>query len=112
LDALEWDLGVRVVVLSRLEGEATLTSAGAGVVALAWAFFVSGAPTTVTSQWIVDTPSTASLALRFHRGVRAAAGQALARPSEALRLAALPLLQGPTRHPFYWAGFTVMGDAR
>jgi CHAT domain-containing protein len=111
-DVLDWDLDVRAVVLSRLESEATLTSAGAGAVTLAWALFVSGAPTAVMSQWIVDAPSTAALALALHRGLRAAAGQPPARPSEALRRAALPLLQGPTRHPFYWAGFTVMGDAR
>jgi len=90
------------------------TNAGAGAVALSWAWFVAGAPTSVLSSWVVDAPSTTLLMQGFHQYGRPVAGgaQPPARPSDALRLATLPLLQGKTRHPYYWAGFSVMGDTR
>ena len=40
-------------------------------------------------------------------------GKAKATKSEALRQAALKLLRKPeTGHPFYWAGFVLVGDDR
>jgi CHAT domain-containing protein/predicted negative regulator of RcsB-dependent stress response len=113
-DAMGWKTAARTVVFSRLYADSGLTQVGGGAVGLAWACFVGGAPTTVMSEWVVDAPSTTLLVQAFHRGLRGsgAAGQQPPRPSEALRLATLPLLQGKTRDPFYWAGFIVIGDAR
>ena len=34
---------------------------------LSWAFFVAGCPTTVVSQWKVDSASTAELMIAFHK---------------------------------------------
>jgi hypothetical protein len=53
--------------------------------------------------------------LEFHRQLKPAAGRAQppVRKSEALRQAALKLMKtGEYGHPFYWAGFVVIGDAR
>jgi CHAT domain-containing protein len=51
----------------------------------------------------------------FHRALGSArgAGKAKATKAEALRQAALMLMKDPERrHPFYWAGFVLVGDGR
>jgi tetratricopeptide (TPR) repeat protein len=110
-DVMEWDVSSRVVVLTRLYGDPGQQNPGAAARAMAWAWFVAGAPTTVLSQWVVDTPGTSLLMQGFHRRLSPASGTA-PRASEALRQAILPLLAGTNRHPFNWAGFMVMGDGR
>jgi CHAT domain-containing protein len=60
------------------------------------------------SQWKVDSASTSDLMLEFHRGLRQAPRRSRA---DALRSAALKLLRTRYAHPFYWAGFVVVGDA-
>jgi CHAT domain-containing protein len=102
------DLRADLVILSACETARGRVSAGEGMIGLSWALFVAGSPTTVASQWKVDSASTTQMMLAFHTKLRGAA-----RPSkaEALRSAALQMLRkAPYRHPFYWAGFIVMGD--
>jgi len=107
---------------------------------MSWAFFVAGTPTTVASQWQVDSASTARLMIAFHRrlkaellpaGLELSKSQGLRHPlvfhrllraersglgwqmsqAEILREASLQLMSDAKyRHPFYWAGFVVMGD--
>ena len=106
------DLTADAVFFSRLQGEAGQTRAGHAAVGLAWALLVAGTPTTVLSSWVVDAPSTTSLALGFHRRMGAGATPAGATRSaaDALRRATLALLASPkTRPPYYWAGFAVIG---
>ena len=107
-------LGLRLdadlVVLSACETGRGEVLAGEGLIGLSWALFVAGSPTAVVSQWKVDSASTTRLMLEFHRRLRQAAPPAR---DEALRQAALKLLASPEhRHPFYWAGFVVVGDGR
>jgi CHAT domain-containing protein len=50
--------------------------------------------------------------LGFHRRLRAGGGQPVSK-AEALRQSVLRLMQRPQyRHPFYWAGFVLVGDAQ
>jgi CHAT domain-containing protein len=109
---MDLQLKAEVVFFSRLQGEPGQSRAGDASVGVAWAIFVAGAPATVLSSWVVDAPSTASLALAFHRrasGAGPASGSRLP-PAESLRRAALVLLAAPaTRHPYYWAGFFLIG---
>jgi len=77
---------------------------------MSWAFFAAGCPTTVVSQWSVESQSTTELMIEFHRNLLSRPGISKA---EALRQASLKLLKTEKyRHPFYWAGFIVMGDGR
>jgi CHAT domain-containing protein len=79
------------------------------------AWFVAGVPTTVVSQWEVDSSSTRQLMVEFHRGLTRHSGTRSSRLSkaEALRLAAINLLKDSRyRHPFYWAAFVIVGDGR
>jgi tetratricopeptide (TPR) repeat protein/CHAT domain-containing protein len=108
---MEWDVASRLVVLTRVHGDPGAQNAGAAARAMAWAWFVAGAPATVLTQWVVDTPHTSVLMRGFHRRLLPASGTP-PRPSEALRQAILSTLAGSGRHPFHWAGFTVMGDGR
>jgi CHAT domain-containing protein len=58
------------------------------------------------SQWKVESSSTTELMLSFHGNLKGGASK-----SEALRQAALKLLADKRyNHPFYWAGFIVVGD--
>jgi CHAT domain-containing protein/tetratricopeptide (TPR) repeat protein len=117
------DLRAELVVLSACETARGRVAPGEGLIGLSWALFVAGSPASIVSQWKVESASTAELMQQFHsrwRGIRVAPGAARtaaagagARLSkaEALQQAALPLLRGVRyRHPFYWAGFVLVGD--
>ena len=110
-ELMQLDLKADLAVLSACETARGRIGAGEGVIGLSWALFVAGVPSTVVSQWKVESSSTRDFMLGFHRGLRNKA-----RPltkAEALRQAVLPLLKNPrTDHPFYWAGFVLVGDGR
>jgi CHAT domain-containing protein len=80
-------------------------SPGEGLIGLSWALLVAGAPTTVLSQWKVESASTSRLMVAFHQNRRKQMSDA-----EALREAALSIRKEPSfQHPFYWAPFIVIG---
>lgn len=113
------NLHADLVVLSACETARGGIRPGEGIIGLAWGLFVAGSPTAIVSQWKIDAASTTELMLPFHRqfstqGRTSAHGQ---RPREAitkadaLRTAALELLRSERySHPFYWAGFVLIGD--
>src|SRR5213083_1986616 len=108
---MELDLKADLVVLSACETARGRVGAGEGVIGLTWALFVAGCPTTVVSQWKVDSASTTELMLEFHRQLQAQPQNSKAKISkaEALRQAALKLMRHDRyRHPFHWAGFVVI----
>lgn len=107
------NLRADLVVLSACDTARGRIGAGEGVLGLSWAFFVAGAPTTLVSQWKVESASTAQLMLEFHRSFQSKLKTQKPKPSEAeaLRQAVLKLREDERyRHPFYWAGFVVVGD--
>jgi CHAT domain-containing protein/Tfp pilus assembly protein PilF len=107
-EILNLDLNADLAVLSACETGRGRVGAGEGVIGLSWALFVAGCPTTVVSQWKVDSASTTELMLAFHRNLRKGQAKAAALQSAALKV----LADSRYRHPFYWAGFVVVGDAR
>jgi len=105
-EIMDFDLEADLAVMSACETARGRPLAGEGLIGLSWAWFVAGVPTTVVSHWKVESKSTTDLMIGLHRGLRA--GRA---PAEALRASALGVLRkGESSHPFYWAGFIVMGD--
>lgn len=105
-EIMNLDLKADLAVLSACETARGRIGAGEGVIGLSWAMFVAGVPTTVVSQWKVESSSTTALMLEFHKGLRSGAGK-----SEAMRRAAMKLMaERRYEHPFYWAGFIVVGD--
>jgi CHAT domain-containing protein len=111
-ELMQMDLRADLVVLSACETARGRFGWGEGVIGLTWALFVAGAPSTVVSQWKVESASARELMLGFHRRLIAPSRKSLTK-AEALRMAALKLMKNPsTSHPFYWAGFVLVGDGR
>ena len=110
-ELMQMDLRADLAVLSACETARGRIGAGEGVVGLSWALFVAGVPATVVSQWKVESAATRELMVAFHRQLRPSATQTT--KAAALRQAALSVLKKPaTSHPFYWAGFVLVGDGK
>jgi CHAT domain-containing protein len=112
-EVMNLELNAELVVLSACETGRGRVGPGEGVIGMSWAAFVAGSPATVASLWKVQSQSTTELMVQFHRSLLADPGTPGATPSKAhaLQRAALTLLQDSRyRHPFYWAGFVLVGD--
>ncbi|MGH9916154.1 MAG: CHAT domain-containing protein, partial [Pyrinomonadaceae bacterium] len=87
-------------------------------VGLSWAFLMAGCPTILVSQWPVYSIPTADFMVEFHRNLLAANGNdTLAGKAEALQKTAVKVIRDSSksffeREPFFWAGFTLVGDGR
>ena len=112
-EILDLNLRAEVVVLSACEtGRGELIS-GEGVFGMSWAVLTAGTRTVVVSQWKVDSASTTQLMVAFHRTIAPEAVRPgpIRSKAEALRRAAMELIRTPGyQHPFYWAGFEMLGD--
>ncbi|MGE0044086.1 MAG: CHAT domain-containing protein, partial [Vicinamibacterales bacterium] len=105
-EVMDLPIDADLVVLSACETARGRWADGEGIVGLSWSFFAAGASAAVVSQWNVDSSSTTDLMIAFHE--QRLKGHANA--ADALRAAARALLATPAwRHPFYWAGFGVVG---
>ena len=112
-ELMQLDLKADLAVLSACETARGRIGAGEGMIGLSWAMFIAGVPSIVVSQWKVESAGTRDLMVNFHRALisQPLAGRAKPTKAEALRQAALKLLKNPaTSHPFYWAGFVLVGD--
>ena len=112
-EIINMDLRAELAVLSACQTARGWVGAGEGVIGMSWALFVAGVPTTVASQWKVDSASTTSLMIDFHRRLKMRRPNARSRETkaESLRQATLGLLRSERyKHPFYWAGFVMVGD--
>jgi CHAT domain-containing protein len=99
------NLHADLAVLSACETGRGKVLAGEGLVGMSWAFLAAGTRTTVVSQWKVESASTTDLMLAFHRNLKEM-GRA-----RSLREAMLATMRTPEhRHPYYWAGFVMIGN--
>jgi len=79
---------------------------GEGVLGLASAFLSAGAPAVVATLWPIDDEAAYRLVRFFYEAL--AGGRTV---SDALREAQTKLARSRRyRHPFYWAGFIVVGE--
>jgi CHAT domain-containing protein/Tfp pilus assembly protein PilF len=101
-------LDADLVVLSACDTGLGRAFAGEGLLGLTRAFQFAGARAVVASLWKAPDAATASLMEHFYGHLRrgVATDDALARAQRTV--AARP----ETRHPFFWAGFVLDGDAR
>jgi CHAT domain-containing protein/tetratricopeptide (TPR) repeat protein len=108
-EILEMNLKSDLVMLSACETARGEARAGEGLVGLAWSLMIAGARNVAVSQWKVDAASTTRLTVDFYKSLNKPI--ATTKPA-ALREAALKLRRTPsTAHPFYWAGFVLIGAA-
>ncbi len=108
-EIMNMHLRADLAVLSACETANGRVSPGEGVMGMSWAFFVSGTRSMLVSQWKVNSASTSQLMGDFYRAQNS-------KPSEhdgsaaALRSSALRMMQNKRFvHPFYWAGFVLIG---
>ncbi|MEO7674257.1 MAG: CHAT domain-containing tetratricopeptide repeat protein, partial [Pyrinomonadaceae bacterium] len=102
------DLKADMIILSACDTARGKIAGGEGMIGMTWAMFIAGTPTTVASQWEVESSSTTDLMLEFHRGLLS---KTRISKAEALRRASLKLMKMPKyKHPSYWAGFVLVGD--
>ena len=109
------DLKADLAVLSACETARGRIGSGEGMIGFSWALFIAGVPSLVVSQWEVESAGTRDLMINFHRGLLSPSVAQTTKPvkAEALRQAALKLMKDPaTSHPFYWAGFVLIGDGK
>jgi hypothetical protein len=99
-------LPVEMAVLAGCETAGGRATSGEGVLGLTAAFSSAGVPIVVSSLWPIDDRSTSRVMTAFYSHLASGAPVA-----EAMRRAQLDV-RGPGDgiHPFYWAGFTVVGD--
>jgi CHAT domain-containing protein len=103
-------LNADLVVLSACNtGQTETQFGGAALAGLAESFFYAGARSLIASHWQVPSSATAQLMVGMFGRLTADPGAGTAR---AIRGAQLALIDKPeTAHPFFWAAFTLIGDA-
>jgi len=108
-----WEvMGMRLhadlVVLAACETGRGRIASGEGVIGEMWAWFAAGARALVVSQFRVESSSATTMLLGFHTRVATGRGS----KADHLRAATLDLLHTPRfAHPYYWAGFVLVGDS-
>jgi len=94
---------IELLVLSACETAKGNRSTSLGIAGVA---VKAGARSTVATLWRVDADSTAFLMKEFYKELKDGKTKA-----EALRQAQLSLLSNPQyQHPYYWAGFLLVGS--
>ncbi len=108
-EIMQLNLHADLVVLSACQTARGRFGAGEGMIGISWAFFMAGVPTMVASQWKVDSASTATLMINFHKRLKDQTSNNRSK-ADALRQATLDLMKELRyKHPFFWAGFVMIG---
>jgi CHAT domain-containing protein len=85
---------------------------GAALVGFCWSWFVAGTPTTLLSRWPVDLPARSALLTKFYSYIKPTSRTSVPK-GRALHQSLLSLKRSTAfEHPYYWANFTMIGDAR
>jgi CHAT domain-containing protein len=111
-ELMELRLKAEMIVLSACDTGRGKVRNGEGVIGFSWAALIAGCPTVVVGQWQVDEAGTDRLMYDFHKWWledRKSNG-ANTDVAAALQQSALILLRDRKyAHPYYWAGFSVVG---
>jgi len=102
------NLNSQLAVLSACNTGAGKLVKGEGIISLARGFRYAGCPNLVMSLWQVDDKSTSIIMKYFYENLARGTGK-----SESLRKAKLKYLSTADEiksHPYYWAGFVLLGD--
>jgi len=108
-DVFNLKLSADLVVLSACQTGLGRQMKSEGLVGLSRGFMYAGAPRVVATLWQVDDVATGELMRRFYQGMLVRKLPA----SAALRAAQEEMRTSSRWHaPYYWAGFTLIGDWR
>jgi tetratricopeptide (TPR) repeat protein len=100
------ELSARLAVLSSCESAGGRVLSGEGVLGLSSAFLSAGVPAVVASLWPVSDRATARFMEHFYRAIADGNNVVTALNTSRQTMRA----DTETRHPFYWAGFVIIGD--
>ncbi len=95
-----------LVTLSACETHLGDINPGDEIVGLTRAFIYAGTPSILASLWRVDDWYTEKLMVDFYRELKTKD------KTDALHTARMKMIGNGKRHPFYWAGFVLIGDYR
>ena len=108
-EIMNMNLNADLAVLSACETANGRISPGEGVIGMSWAFFVTGTRSMLVSQWKVNSASTSELMINFYKDLNSKGTNGI--KARALRNSTLTIVkESRYRHPFYWAGFVMIGD--
>jgi CHAT domain-containing protein len=108
-EMMQLDLHADLAVLSACDTARGTVDAGEGLIGMTWALFAAGCPSTIASQWKVDSQATASLMIAFYRAWLGTESNDFAKAA-ALRHARLGMIHDRRyRHPYYWSAFVLVG---
>jgi CHAT domain-containing protein len=109
LEIYDLSLQAQLAVLSACNSGLGDPLFGNGLLSLAQAFRMAGIGSTVMSLWEVPDRESAAIMEYFYHHLKSGLSK-----DEALRQAKLTYLENQNdpalQHPFYWAGFVVLGD--
>lgn len=112
-EMMRLDLHADLAVLSACDTARGRLDAGEGMIGMSWALFTAGCPSTIATEWKVDSAASADLMVAFYRRWLASPRGTSFAKAAALRRARLDLLRDPgRRHPFYWAAYVLIGAGR
>lgn len=101
------------MVLSTYNTGGAYQARGESLSDLARAFFFAGSRSLLVSHWSVHDEATAELMILVFDSLKNNPSASIA---EALTMAQLEMLNHPKRknwvHPYYWAGFSLVGDGK
>lgn len=101
-------LNADLAVLSACETGNGKIGPGEGIIGMSWAFFLAGTRSMLVSQWKVNSASTSQLMMNFYQVFES--GDSGVTKASALQNAVLKTMrENRYRHPFYWAGFVLIG---
>ncbi|HEX5875161.1 MAG TPA: CHAT domain-containing protein, partial [Pyrinomonadaceae bacterium] len=97
-----------LVVASRAQHSAGFN--GNAAVGFSWSWFVAGTRATLVSRWTIDSPTP--FLTGFYSSIKPANRTSVSR-ARALHQSVLALRRSDDyQHPYYWASFAMIGDAR
>lgn len=106
-----YELNADLVVLSACNTGVGKMKRGEGLMSLSHAFALAGVPATVMSLWKIPDQTTPQLMVSFYENLQAGMPK-----HEALQQAKLAYLDQTKidrlAHPYYWAGFMLMGNPK
>jgi CHAT domain-containing protein len=109
-EVLRLDLKAELVVLSASEWAKPQTVTHRAMTAWTWGWFVAGTPATLISQWRAESPGTTNLMKAFHQQLKNPVSKSKA---VAWQTAVKQLLsRAEDSLPYFWAGYTLVGDGR
>ena len=107
---MDMNLNADLAVLSACETANGKVAPGEGMIGMSWAFFVAGTRSMVVSQWKISSASTSEFMTAFYQNLHSDNERVNRNKAESIREAELTLLKDDRyRHPFYWAGFVMIG---